>query len=230
MAVQIVIAHPNAHSRLLHAVVAECHSAQHTFFAERSIVVVHEKQTRGGIAGNKDVGPSVFVEIGSDYRHPIGPRRARNPRLLAHVGEGPVAVVTVSRVSSGGQSARSALNRDALPIAIYVLARHRRVLERETYIVGNEEIEVAIPIVVKETASRSPSRLIVQQPGGFRDVGKRSISIIAIKTVLPEAGAEDILKPVVVVVPDADTGGPAYGTQAGLLGHIRKSTVPIVLV
>jgi len=104
------------------------------------------------------------------------------------------------------------------------------VLEREAYVVGNEKREVAIPIVVQKTASRSPSRLIVRQPGGFGDVGKRSISIVAIQTVLPEVGTEDILKPIVVLVPDADTGGPADGTQAGLLGHIRKTTVAIVLV
>ena len=45
MAVQIVIAHSDAHSGLLHAVIAERYSAHYAFFPERSVMVIHEQQT-----------------------------------------------------------------------------------------------------------------------------------------------------------------------------------------
>ena len=83
-------------------------------------------------------------------------------------------------------------------------------LEGEVYVIGDEEVQVAIPIVIKETATGSPPRLIVPQPGCLGHIGKRSIPIVAIEAVLSEVGAEDVLESVVVVVADAYPGSPAY--------------------
>src|SRR5258708_4955876 len=128
-----------------------------------------------------------------------------------------------------GQSSRSALDGDTFPVAIHVLAWHRRVFEGEAHIVRYEQIEVPIAVVVEETASRTPSRLLVPKTGGLGHVGKRSISVVAIETILPKIRAEDVLESVIVVVADTDSGGPSHRLQPGLFRHIGKSTVAVVL-
>ena len=85
MTVEIIVANADAHSGLLHAVIAEGYAAEHAFFPKRSVMVVHEEQTWGGIARHKDVCPAVFVEIGSDYGHPVALGCAGDPGLLADV-------------------------------------------------------------------------------------------------------------------------------------------------
>src|SRR5258708_17416634 len=129
-----------------------------------------------------------------------------------------------------GQSSRSALDGDTFPVAIHVLAWNRRVFEGEAHIVRYEQMEVPIAVVVEETASRTPSRLLVPKTGGLGHVGKRSISVVAIETILPKIRAEDVLESVIVVVADTDSGGPSHRLQPGLFRHIGKSTVAIVLV
>src|SRR5258708_30739723 len=133
-------------------------------------------------------------------------------------------------MSSRGQSSRPAFNGDALPVAIHVLAWHRRVFEGEAHVVRHEQIEMSIPVVVEETASRAPAWLRAPQTGGLGRVSKRSIAIIAIKALLPKIDAEDVFESVIVIVADANTGGPAYRLQSRFLGNIRKCSLAIALV
>src|SRR5882762_5486988 len=111
-------------------------------------------------------------------------------------------------------------------------------LEGEAHVVRNKQVEVPITVVVKETASRSPAwRLVprvvprvVPKTGAPGTVGKRSIPVVAIETVLPEVSAEDILESVVVGIPDANPGSPPGRLQASLLRDIREGSVAVVLV
>src|SRR5229473_2115176 len=133
-------------------------------------------------------------------------------------------------MSSSGQSDRPTFNGDTFPVAIWVLSWHRCVLEREAHVIGNEQIKIPIPVVVKETASRSPAWLIVPKAGTLGHVGKRSIAVVSIETVLPEVGTKNILESVVVVVADANAGRPAGCLQASLLRDVGERSVAIVLV
>src|SRR5208337_105976 len=128
------------------------------------------------------------------------------------------------------QPPRTAVNRDSLPSARRIVARDRRLIDGEANIVGNKQIEVAIPVIVDKTAPRTPARLCVQQPCLFRNVGKRTVAIIAIKPVLPEVSAKDIFKPVVVVVSDANSVSPADSVQPRFLRHVGESAIAIVFV
>src|SRR5712692_6601268 len=133
-------------------------------------------------------------------------------------------------MSSSGQSDRPTFNGDTFPVAIWVLSWQRCVLERKAHVIGNEQIKVPIPVVVKETASRSPAWLIVPKAGTLGHVGKRSIAVVSIKTVLPEVSTENILESVVVVVTDANAGRPARCLQTGFFRDIDEGAVAIVLV
>src|SRR5215831_1669802 len=50
------------------------------------------------------------------------------------------------------------------------------------------------------------------------------------QNVLAEIRAENVVKTIVVVVPNADTGGPAGAEQSSLFGNISECAVAIVLV
>src|SRR5438445_11698027 len=100
MSVEIVVADPNAHSGLFHAIVADRDSAQDTLFPKGSVVVVHEQKTWSGIAGDKNICPTILVQIRGDHRHSIALGCACDPCLLAHVGKSSITIVSVQRMPS----------------------------------------------------------------------------------------------------------------------------------
>ena len=89
---------------------------------------------------------------------------------------------------------------------------------------------MAVAVVVHETAAGAEPWLIVQKPGGLGHIGKSSVAVIAIKSVLPETGAKDVVEPVIIVVADADSTGPSDGMQASFFGDVRECPVPVVFV
>src|SRR5580658_7751690 len=113
-------------------------------------------------------------------------------------------------MSSGWQSSRPTLHRDTLPIAIYIFSGYGRVRERKPYVIGDEQIQMPIPVVVKETASRAPAWLVVPKASGLGYVGKRSIAVVA--------------------VTNADARRPSHRFQSGLLRHIGEGSVAVIFV
>jgi len=104
------------------------------------------------------------------------------------------------------------------------------VFEGKADVVRDKQVEMSVAIVVDKRATRAPSRLIIPQAGFFRDIGERSIAIVAMQLVLSEAGAEKILETIIVIVSDADAGGPANRLQAGFLSHVSEGAVAVVFV
>src|ERR1017187_10085922 len=145
VSVEIVVSDADAHSRLLHAVVAQCDTTNYAFFSERSVMVIHEKQTGRRITRHEDVGPSVFVKICCDDRHSMTFGSAGNPSFFTDVSEGAVA-------------------------------------------------------------------------------------IIPIETILSEVGTENVFETIVIVITDAYPVRPSGCMQAGTLGRVGESTIPIVFV
>src|SRR5262245_36473185 len=118
MTVQVIIANPHAHPRLLHPVVAQCRAAQDSLFTKRSIPVIHEKQAGCGIAGYIDVLPSIFIKIRRDHSHAVSGCRPGDAGLLCHVGEGSVAVVSIESMLAGSETPRAAFDGNPLPAAV----------------------------------------------------------------------------------------------------------------
>src|SRR4026207_295731 len=129
MSVRIEIADADTHASLFAAIVAERDASEHTLFTESAIAVVHEEQAGCRVARDVDVGPAVFVEIGGDDGHPVTLWSGGDSRRVAHVGQRSVSVVAIERVAPLWESARPAQDGDALPVAVSVLAGHRRALE-----------------------------------------------------------------------------------------------------
>ena len=90
----------HTHSRLLHAIIVEGNTSKNTFFPKGPIVIIHEEKTWSGITSNIDIRPSILIEIGCDYRHPIFLTRAANPGLLGNIGESAIAIVLIQHMAS----------------------------------------------------------------------------------------------------------------------------------
>src|SRR4030095_8936960 len=59
-------------------------------------------------------------------------------------------------------------------------------------------------------------------------VGKSPIAIIVVKDIVPPVGDQEVIKPVVVVIPDTYALSPSRFRQSGLLCYIGERSVTIV--
>src|SRR6266568_2454106 len=90
---------------------------------------------------------------------------------------------------------------------------------------------MAISVVVEKCAPSPPTRrTLFPETGLFRNVSKCAIAIVAIQTILPEAGAEDVVEAVIVIVGDANAVRPTRHPQARFICDIGESAVAVVLV
>src|SRR4051794_14898096 len=215
MAIEIVVADADAHAGLLLAVFAEGDAAHHSFFAEGAIVIVHEEEARRGIAGDVNVGPAVLVKVGGDNGHAVAAALGSDSGGGADIGEGAVSIVAIKGMDAAREPARAALDGNSLPGAIHVRTGLGDAIHVELQIIGDEEIEVAVAVVVDPSAAGAPAGVITKQAGGFGDIAEGAIAVIFVELVLAVVGDEQIFEAVVVVVADANAASPSSVMQAG---------------
>ena len=103
------------------------------------------------------------------------------------------------------------------------------VFGRPVHVIANEEIEMAIAVVIKPK-SGSAKRLSPSQPALFRYILKGAFASIPKKTILPNAGDEDVRKAIVVVVADSDTHPVEFELQARSSSDVGESSIAIIFV
>src|SRR5271165_3183621 len=100
------------------------------------------------------------------------------------------------------QTARTAQNRHSLPNARCTAAGLGRVRGIEINVVGDEEVEAAIAIVIKEGAARRPAGVfvscVVPEAGFAGDVGEGTVAVVVEKHVVSPEGDEEIDEAIVV--------------------------------
>src|SRR5271154_6229836 len=127
-------------------------------------MIVQEEQTRSRIAGHQNIWPAILVKISRYHGKAVGASKACNAGFLANIGEGAITVVAIERVITCPQSARTAINGNALVAARRVGGGgHRRVIKIKLHIVGDEQIQKSIAVVVQETAPRPEAPVVAQQ-------------------------------------------------------------------
>src|SRR5437899_7178999 len=145
------------------------------------------------------VAAAIFIKIGCCHRQTVTRSHLRDARGFTYIRERPVAVVSIKPVPAGGQPARPARDRNPQPEAAAVLSGDRGLLKGKPHVVRDKEVEVTVAIIVQEAATGAPALLMVPEPGLFGHIGEGAITIIAIENVLPKAGAENVVKAVVVI-------------------------------
>ena len=88
----------------------------------------------------------------------------------------------------------------------------------EINIARDEQIQVAVAIVIHEGATGVPADIRVGQAGFFGDIGESAIAIIVQEHVVSPEGDEEISETVVVVIAGADALAPSGAARRRLFG------------
>src|ERR1039458_4711009 len=212
------------------AATAVSHAALQALLAEGAVVVVAKQQAGRGIARHVDVGPSVVIEIRGHSGQPVAAFRRGDAGTFRYVLESTIAVVVIQQMRLRRQAARSTVHRNALPVATGDLPRRLPRLEVELQVVGDEQVQVAIAVVIHEGAAGSPSYSRREQTRLFGDIGERAVSIIAVENVLAPGSGKDVVNAIVIIVCDGDAVRPTRARESGLRGDIGEGAIPVVLV
>ncbi len=229
-AIEVIVADADAHAGLLHAVLVQGNAGFETRFGKGAVAIIFEEKAGGGVTGDIDFGPAVVIEIGSHGGHAVAALCLGDAGLLADIGEGTVAIVVIEGGNAGGQAARAAVDRNSFPIAVRVFAGLRNRFGVELEVVGDEEIEAAVAVVIDEGAAGAPTISGMKKSGLLRDIGEGAVAIVVIEDVLAPVGQKQIVEAVVIVVADGNGGGPSVASEAGFFGDVDKGTVAIVFV
>src|SRR5262249_56159995 len=113
----------------------------------------------------------------------VGAEGLENPRLVRNVRERPVAVIAVEYVLAAFQSRRAAGDHHAF-VQTWAGLRRRRCLEVEVDVIRDEEVEVAVLVVIDERRAAPPSGLCARHADLLRNVYERALAVILIERVL----------------------------------------------
>ena len=140
------------------------------------------------------------------------------PAFSRNVGERAVAVVVEQDVLAALQPGRAAGHHQSL-VQARARFRHGRGLRIEVDVVGDEQIEVAVAVVIDESAAGVPAVQPLSRCRGdaglSRDVRERAVAVVVLQDAVAPVGDEQIVVAVVVVVADAHALAPAGARQPG---------------
>ena len=157
---------------------------------------------------------------------PNRPAGIRDASFVRHVLERAIALVAIERVAGAGQPARAALNGDAVELAELALAELRQRLEPHVDVVGDEQVEPAVAVVVGERRAGRPSR--IADAGLLGHVRERPVTVVAIQLVRAVAGDVEVVPAVVVEVGGDGTHAPPRVAHAGLVGDVDERAVTLI--
>src|SRR5580704_104226 len=104
------------------------------------------------------------------------------------------------------------------------------VLRTPLDVIRNNEVEVAIPVVVEPRRAGGPSTLIGDSSLGSH-LGEGSIAVVVIENGAAVAGDVEIRIAVVVEIPHRHALAiVALATHAGLFGHVCEGAVSVVVI
>src|SRR5579872_1220112 len=229
MAVAVVISDGRSHARLLASVFVKRSASGDSYVGKSPVVIVAIKNAGRAVAGDENVGPTVFVEIQRRNTESIMAVGAVDMGLRRDVFKRSVAAVVVKDVFCAGQSARATHDRNPLPNAGWTLARRGGGRQIKVHIVGDNQIETPVAIVVNECATGPPGLARSRNAGLFCDLGEHSV-VVVIEAILAVISDVEIFPSVVVVVADANALSPAGRGEARFRRHVGESAVMVIVI
>ncbi len=229
-AIEIVIADSQTHAGLLDAIVIQGHAGFEADLAEGAVVTIAEHPTGRGIAGDIDIGPAVVIEVRRNRGQSVAAAHFPDSGFGRNIRERAIAIVAIKQRGNGGEAARSAHHWKPFPGAVTIGPGHRGAGRIEIHVMRHEKIEQAIAIVIHPGAAGAPALDAALESGGRGDIGKGAVAVIAVEDVLAVIGDEEVFKTIVIVVTDANGGGPSSLYQTGIGRDIGERAVAPVLV
>ena len=166
------------------------------------------------VVGDVDVGPSIVVEVGA-HDAERRPERPAHQSFGRDIRECAITIVVIQPVPLRPIDARRAVVPPAVHVRAFLIG-----LDVVLRVVAHVQIEPSIAVVVHERGRHSPAGII--RPALLRDVGKRSVAVVAEQLVPSEIGEVEIDAAVVVEVAGRHPHAIPTGVDPALLGHIRE--------
>src|SRR5205814_5685863 len=110
----------------------------------------------------------------------------------------------------------------------------RRRLGIEIDVIGDEQVEMAVAVVIEKSAAGVPAL----RPGGCSSsyasfgshIGERAISVVAVQRAVAPVGNEQVVDSIVVVVAHTDTLTPTCPHQPRASDDVGDMPVPVDLL
>ena len=182
------------------------------------------------VASYVDIRPAVVIEIGDDHAKAITAAGREDAGLRRDVGKRAVAVVVIERIVGHGQPLRAAYDHDSFPLAVLAASGLWCLTQIEVDIVRDEDIQVAVAIVVDKRTARSPARAGDRQAGGPGDIREFSATHVPVEAVVAVVRDQKVRMTVVIEIAHAGGLRPTGTRQSGLLTDFGKVTFAIVAV
>src|SRR5208283_1203460 len=227
-AVVIVIGGRGAHAGLLMAVLVIGDAGQGPALGEGAVVIVAEQQAGGGVGSHEDVGPAGVSEIAGEDGESGGAGGAEAGGA-GDFGKVAVAVVVIQRDGFGRQAHRSTHDRETHPHALAGVAGLGGVGGVELEIVGDEEVEVAVAVVVEKGATGAPTEG-TSETAYCGLVPKRPVTLVVPQRVVAPGGDEEIDVAVVVDIAGADALAPVGVGDAGFGSDVLEAQAAQVVI
>src|SRR6266853_5864383 len=212
-AVAVDIGGIDAHARFIAAVLAGGHSGDERDVLKRAVMPVEEEEIGPGIVGDGDIGPSIVVKIRKNHAHAFRFRFA-DSRRVTDVGKRAVMIVVVELGFLPFVIPWMAVR--AITHAMF--AAPNIIFRRPFDVVGDEQIQPAVFVVVKPSGAGGPTAQ-VGNGGFFGDVSKGAVAIVVVKDGAAVTRDVNVWEAVVVVVADGNTLAviePCHASAHGL--------------
>ena len=107
------------------------------------------------IAGHVDIRPAIVIVIQREYAERVVALGSADAGGRADVGKRAVAVVVIEIIHRCRKTARPARDRNPFVLAIFARAglRHMGEIRAEVHVVGDEQVNFAIAVVIDECAA-----------------------------------------------------------------------------
>src|SRR5271155_3266598 len=129
LAIEQIVAHRYAHTRLLHPIFTECYAAFSAFLTESSIPLIDKQEARRRVRGHIEVCPAIAREVSGDRGHGVARSGRGDATRSGNVAEGPVALVPVKIVPRERKSIGTAVYRYTPVVTHGVIAGLRDVIQ-----------------------------------------------------------------------------------------------------
>src|ERR1700730_11276054 len=134
----------------------------------------------------------------------------------------------IERIARALQPSGSALHRYPLELAGASFAELRQIIHIEIYIIGHEEIELAIVVIIDESGAGRPTR--IADASFLRNVAEGAVAIVSEQMVWSQAGHVDIVPAIVIVIANRYSHPPSDVTDPGLVRYLGKRSVAVVVI
>ena len=221
-AASVVVRRVNAHRTCRNTVFVIGNPCQHPHLDERAITVVLIEFVGLRVVRLKNVRPAIAVVIKDAHTEGFA-SVILNPRNAGDIEKGAVATVCkefarLSSVRFGG----------AIGFVRAVQRAENIVLDAPLHIVGDVDIEVSIPVVVKPRAACAKAGIM--NASGFCHIKENPIALVLKKPVFPQAADINIRVCVVIVICDGDSHAVERHCESNRFCHIGERAISVVAI